>query len=350
MYQPGFNANLGTSGHRASSSVNYLSSYDHQHVPPPTSSHFLPHQPIQNLMIQPTMVGIVPPPPLHIQNAHMMNMMNYQQQQQQHHQQQQIQQQQLQQQQPTTGGINSVLEYDLNNMSTFLSWCAFGMLKQNRNPSKNFESLVNSVLFATRLPKSTIIIALEYMNQRFSLKKLDNLSESDIFVKLIVSLILGNKFNDDNTFTNRSWCGATGLDLNLLNEQEMIWLDEVNWQLNVVNFESNIVTLEECWKTWLDKYSPSSPISNQPSPTYNSLPSSPVSPYSAYYPSSSPTLPYSNSSPNGSIWNYQMYPYHQPQPQQQQQPNIWSYTPYQYQNQNFVGYTNPYYSYNMASC
>ncbi|EGV65391.1 hypothetical protein CANTEDRAFT_102877 [Yamadazyma tenuis ATCC 10573] len=287
-------------------------------------------------------------------------------------------------QQPPTGGINSVLEYDLTNMSTFLSWCAFGMLKQNRNPTKDFEGLVNSVLFATRLPKSTIIIALEYMNQRFSSKGINTLSESEIFIKLIVGLILGNKFNDDNTFTNRSWCGATGLQISVLNEEEMTWLQEVKWNLNVVNFESNIITLEECWKTWLEKYTPKDvSVSTYSSPVYSnpSIPSSPVSPdYNVYYPSSSPTLPYSNSSPtkySDAMWNPQQpvphlavqslpsnanVNHHQHQHQHQHQNSIWSYTPnypnnlpishqpIQYLNSNFVGYTNPYYTFNMASC
>lgn len=320
------------------------------------------------------------------------------------HQQQQQQAQAQGGQQATTGGINSVLEYDLTNMSTFLSWCGFGMLKQNRNPSKEFENLINSVLFATRLPKSTIIISLEYMNQRFSNKQFGELSESEIFIKMIVSLILGNKFNDDNTFTNRSWCGATGLQIDILNKEEKEWLSEVNWQLNVVNFESNIITLEECWKTWLDKYSSSknSPAeegakTNTSSPVHsmvggsgsevslnyhNSLNTSPYNNYYNYYNQSLPSSPvsneynYYNSSPmsssspakfaQDSIWsNQQRQPPHQPPVGDNS--NIWSYTPnyqftphhshnlsinqpMQYLNSNFVGYTNPYYTFNMASC
>ncbi|KAK6456418.1 cyclin-like protein [Scheffersomyces xylosifermentans] len=252
------------------------------------------------------------------------------------------------------GGINSVLEYDLNNMATFLSWCAFGMLKQSRNPTKEFEGLVVSVLFATRLPKSTIVIALEYMNQRFSSKKdLTNsiLTEHEIFVYLVVALILANKFNDDNTFTNKSWCGATGLELALLNRYEKEWLEECKWSLNVVNFESNILTLEECWKTWLEKYgsisspaqaeaattvlqSPPSSVSPgyypNSSPIYNhqysyksyaSIPTSPV--YSAaekqyYYPSSSPVV---SSPPEAPMLWSQQPPHLHPTN------NIWSYTP-----------------------
>lgn len=369
MYQSQYHQNLGTGGHRATSSFNYLSQYSfhpdqsHQAVPVP-STHYLP-PPSSNMlpqpqpMIQPTMVGVLPPPPpppLHAQLPNYPYMMP-----QAHHvqyqHQPQPQPQQNQQHQEAAGGINPVLEYDLNTMSTFLSWCAFGMLKQRRNPTKDFENLVNSVLFATRLPKSTIVISLEYMNQRFSGNSIEELSESDIFVKLITGLILGNKFNDDNTFTNKSWCGATGLNVEILNKEEQQWLKDVNWQLNVVNFESNILTLEECWKTWLDKYcagqEDASPVNNS-----MAIPSSPISPgYSPNYysnygssPVSSP-IKYSHDSiwstnNNSNIWsyapNYQFSPHHNPNPPVHQ--------PIQYLNSNFVGYTNPYYTFNMASC
>lgn len=232
------------------------------------------------------------------------------------------------------GGINSVLEYDLNTMSTFLSWCSFGMLKQSRNPTKEFESLVVSVLFATRLPKSTIIIALEYMNQRFSAQELGLLNEHEIFSHLIVSLVLANKFNDDNTFTNKSWCGATGLDLKVLNKLEKNWLEEVKWSLNVVNFESNILTLEECWKTWLDKYGNGKSTSTATSPIVsrdhaNTIPSSPIK-YSSSpvqtYKSSIPSSPvYYNHEQSSSYYNYTQSPIvTSPVKYKRQESSIWS--------------------------
>lgn len=299
--------NLGTAGHRASSSYGYM----------------LYHQPDACM---PRDLQVAPPPPP------------------------------AQAQQPpgvpevANGGITSVLEYNINHMATFVSWCTFGILKQNCNPTAEFDQLVVLVLFATRLPKSTIIIALEYMNQRYLFRQVGALNEQQIFTVLIVLLILANKFNDDNTFTNRSWCGAAGLAIESINHEEKEWLCEVKWQLNVVNFEDNIRTLEECWSTWLEKYTCKSkqpPIQTagpaEPShPSYSSIPSSPL------YGSS----PIRHPSPaHDSMWTH---------PQ-----SIWTYTPsYQYPQpiyhqvqpqyvdpgmQGFVGYSNPYYNY-MASC
>lgn len=359
MYQSqNYYQSLGTAGHRATSSYNYMPQYtpgDYYNAPQSQHGHSrsfysnyqpcgVPQAPQQQFMAPPQMGAVPPlqaPAPAPIA-----------------------------QDQPSNGGINSVLEYDLNSMSTFISWCTYGMLKQDKSPSKEFENLVVSVLFATRLPKSTIIIALEYMNQRFSNKNFGDLKEQEIFTRLIVSLVLGNKFNDDNTFTNRSWCGATGLQIEVINKEEKEWLSEINWQLNVVNFESNIRTMEECWKTWLEKYSTNSNY-NSPTVPQNYSPYTPNTYQSSSIPSSpnyhEPSYSYGYTSPTASsptkyshdsIWANTS--------STKQNNNIWSYTPtYQYVpnnsmfpdpvnnyfgSSNFVGYANPYYNYNMASC
>ncbi|SGZ51438.1 CIC11C00000001404 [Sungouiella intermedia] len=274
---------------------------------------------------------------------------------------------------PVTGGINAVLEYEPQNMAAFLCWCAFGMLNQNRSPSKEFEKDVVSILYATRLPKSSIVIALEYLNQRFSNTYLGNLSELEMFVKIVVALVLANKFNDDNTFTNRSWCGATGLRIELLNSEEATWLKEVNWKLNVVNFQVNIKTLEECWRTWMSKYStlPAMPavsasycspaLSNDSFHNYSSIPSSPVyeSSGSSMYntsPESSSPIKFSLDWPVNSMPLSQPHFHARPNPYVPVQPqSIWSYTPSQYQyvppvnELGYYGCANPYYC-SMASC
>lgn len=273
-----------------------------------------------------------------------------------------------------TGGINTVLEYEPQNMAAFLCWCAFGMLNQNRSPSKAFENDMVSILYATRLPKSSIIIALEYLNQRFANANVGYMSELELFIKIVVALVLANKFNDDNTFTNRSWCGATGLVIELLNAEEATWLKEVNWQLNVVNLQVNIKTLEECWTTWMAKYStqPAAPAAaaNYCSPVlsqdsfnnYSSIPSSPV------YESSMSSM-YSNTSPESSSpikfsldWPVSSKPLSQPFNMRTnpyvplQLLYIWAYTPPQYQHMppvndpGYYGCANPYYNCSMASC
>lgn len=272
-----------------------------------------------------------------------------------------------------SGGINSQLEYEPTDMSAFICWCVFGMLNQARNPNKEFESAVVSILYATRLPKSTIVIALEYLNQRFSSVALGHLQEDEILNTLVIALMLANKFNDDNTFTNRSWSGATGIDIKVLNSEEAAWLKAVNWQLSVVKFTDNIRTLEECWKTWLEKYSTqstkpaysaTSSRKMYASPSMSSdgycssIPSSPT-----YQPSYSSGYSQMNSSPvryqpDSYGWNSSGYSMRSQYMAPQQ--SIWAYTPNQYQympqpdpmmnGAAYFGYSNPYYACNMASC
>lgn len=237
---------------------------------------------------------------------------------------------------PVNGGISAVLDYDAANMAAFLSWCAFGMLGQTRNPSKEFEGVVVLILHATRLPKSTIIIALEYLNQRFSSSALGPLAERELFLKLVVALVLANKFNDDNTFTNRLWAGATGLAIDQINQEERAWLAAVKWQLNVVKYQPNINTLEECWRTWMDKFASSAVVSPVPD-YYASVPQSPT--YDLPVDSSPIDISYD--------WNqyYARNPYVAPQP------SIWAYSnQYQYAPPtDYYGYV-PYYNNGVAIC
>ncbi|EMG50089.1 Cyclin-like protein [Candida maltosa Xu316] len=172
--------------------------------------------------------------------------------------------------------MNGAINYQVHQMSNFISWVAFGVLKQARQPSSLFSEKVSSVLQATRLPMGTILTALEYVNQRFSAKPIINntmiLSEEVTFHVLIVGFILANKIMDDSTFTNKSWEQASGLDLNLLNKLERDWLEEVKFNLSPTNFENNIAILQECYYTWLSRFSSSGASYSNVNPSYLNTP------------------------------------------------------------------------------
>jgi len=72
------------------------------------------------------------------------------------------------------------------------------------------------------------------------------------FVKVVVALMLANKFNDDNTFTNKSWSDASGIPVEVLNREEKVWLEDIKWSL-LVN-ESDIWALEQYWESWIRNY------------------------------------------------------------------------------------------------
>lgn len=150
------------------------------------------------------------------------------------------------------GGVASVLDYDLDQMVKFLSWVTFGLVKKSMNPSLNFQKSINSVLAATRLPKSTLLLAINYLSNKmdddytFSY----NYNEDEIFKILITALILANKFNDDKTFRNKSWSDATSLPLLEINKLERFWLMDCNYELFKTN---SFAMVESCWNTWCIK-------------------------------------------------------------------------------------------------
>ncbi|CCG23334.1 Clg1 cyclin-like protein [Candida orthopsilosis Co 90-125] len=125
-----------------------------------------------------------------------------------------------------------------------------------REKQEGFDKAVSSLLYATRLPKSTIFIGLVYLNQRFpgyNASSYNSEGKVSSLVNLVVALMLANKFNDDNTFTNKSWSDATGLPIEVLNKEEKQWLEEIKWGLSVVNFEADILALEEYWETLIQR-------------------------------------------------------------------------------------------------
>ena len=160
------------------------------------------------------------------------------------------------QEQTTSGGVNGgvshVLDYDIEIMAEYVAktaYIAFGV-DLNTTSTYTFNNMATelttghdlflkglvSVLNATRLPSTTIFQALDFLFKY--LGKLPKGPESIggtavnvIYQNTMISFILANKFNDDKTFTNKSWSQATGMDLHVINEYEVVWLNTLEWRL-----------------------------------------------------------------------------------------------------------------------
>ncbi|KAI5958890.1 CLG1 [Candida theae] len=104
---------------------------------------------------------------------------------------------------------------------------------------------VTAILKATSLSISTVLIGIIYTKRRYPYNVR--------LVNLVVGFALANKFNDDNTFTNRSWSTASGVAVEELNREEKQWLEDIKWGLSVVNFEAEILALEQFWETWIQR-------------------------------------------------------------------------------------------------
>lgn len=149
---------------------------------------------------------------------------------------------QKQESQNANGGVTSILDYDINLITDYIvksSMIAFGLENFINNSTNNNNEWLNdkikTVLLATRLPSVTIFLGLDYL-----FKYLDKLSNnfysiggnsmSIIYGNLMIAFILANKFNDDKTFTNKSWSIATNLELIEINNLEKKWLEKFNWK------------------------------------------------------------------------------------------------------------------------
>ncbi|PRT56863.1 Meiotically up-regulated gene 80 protein [Wickerhamiella sorbophila] len=152
--------------------------------------------------------------------------------------------------QNTVKPVTPVLDYDLNVMSAFLSTMASGIML-NRKPlwtdleQETFQKFVYMTLSSTRLSKHTVILALVYLSKRWSLGDLPLQHDiHGLYILFVVSLVLANKCHDDNTFTNASWCQATGISSVEITKAEISWLAKISWSLELASMEC------EGWNKW----------------------------------------------------------------------------------------------------
>ncbi|KAK9471168.1 uncharacterized protein V1510DRAFT_218645 [Dipodascopsis tothii] len=150
--------------------------------------------------------------------------------------------------QNTVGGVSAKLDYDLPLMADFLSSMACAVIKCKLPLSLAFKKFTSQILSSTRLPCSTIILALVYLSKRCEAGITIPRDPSSVYKLLIVSLLLANKFNDDNTFTNKSWAEVTGMPIADLTKIEAEWLVAVEWKLNLKDHE-----LQD-WNKWLQRW------------------------------------------------------------------------------------------------
>lgn len=155
-----------------------------------------------------------------------------------------------------TGGVSAKLDYDMERMTDFVTERTMSMYAYHNSSicladiditrsftrssqhgmqgQPAFRKWVHQVLSATRLPSATILLSLHFLNDRIENHR-DSVmpGENSMYRLLAVSLILGSKFLDDNTFINRSWSDVTSIKVGELNLLEMKWLQLIGYSLHV---------------------------------------------------------------------------------------------------------------------
>lgn len=156
---------------------------------------------------------------------------------------------------PVVGGVAAHLDYEMEQMVDFVSESAQGMyalshtsicfadidvaqsLIPNTSVPPAFRKYVSQVLSSTRLPSSTILYGLYYLDQRMTALSKEgrypNGNSGHIYRMLTTALLLGSKFLDDNTFQNRSWSEVSNISVQELNILELEWLKSMQWGLHI---------------------------------------------------------------------------------------------------------------------
>lgn len=190
-----------------------------------------------------------------------------------------------------SGGVSAKLDYNLDEMSQFIASKALEIMGKRPGISKielsgpsfidSFKKFTFQVLAATRLPRSTLILSLVYLSDRWSKGSIPKTSSAihDVYKMLVVALLLANKFHDDNTFTNKSWNEATGVPIADLGLIESDWLRTIQWTLHLEKSQGwdEWNQVYEYWISNNRKHS-SSPYRSPYSPvvSHNSYPLSPL--------------------------------------------------------------------------
>ena len=180
------------------------------------------------------------------------------------------QQRQAPKEEKATGGVSAKLDYDMERMTDFVTEATQSMYAYHNSPicladidvtrsfqhsmqsQPAFRKWVQQVLSATRLPSATILLSLHYLNDRVAnFPESVAAGETQIYRLLAVSLILGSKFLDDNTFINRSWSDVTAIKVAELNLLEMKWLHLINYELHIdPNAQNGLQAWLDAWKDY----------------------------------------------------------------------------------------------------
>jgi hypothetical protein len=154
------------------------------------------------------------------------------------------------------GGVCAVLDYEVELMADYVSEMATRVVMPRSTVNAAFRKFVSQILTSTRLPSTTILLGMNYLAKRINIMHVagqTNHTEGQVWRMLTISLLLGSKFLDDNTFQNKSWSEVSGIPVQELNSLEYEWLGAISWCLYVNLDESkDYKAWLSNWKEWLE--------------------------------------------------------------------------------------------------
>lgn len=152
------------------------------------------------------------------------------------------------------GGVCAVLDYEVEVMAEYVAEMAIRVVTPEAPVTPAFRKFVSQILTSTRLPSTTILLGMNYLAKRINSMKSHGpykASEGQVWRYLTVSLLLGSKFLDDNTFQNRSWSEVSGISVSELNALEFDWVQAMSWRLYVnLDMSKDYQAWLENWRDW----------------------------------------------------------------------------------------------------
>ncbi|KXG48647.1 uncharacterized protein PGRI_025170 [Penicillium griseofulvum] len=111
-------------------------------------------------------------------------------------------------------------------------------------PTVGFQKWVSTILSTTQVSQNVILLALLFI---YRLKKFNSGvkgKKGSEFRLMTVALMLGNKYLDDNTYTNKTWAEVSGIAVHEIHIMEVEFLSNIRYDL----FSS-----EDEWSRWHTK-------------------------------------------------------------------------------------------------
>ncbi|KAM7185817.1 Cyclin domain containing protein [Naviculisporaceae sp. PSN 640] len=151
--------------------------------------------------------------------------------------------------------------------------------------SQNFHKWVHQVLSTTQVTQNVILLALMFIYRLKNATRTVKGRPGSEYRLLTVALMLGNKFLDDNTYTNKTWADVSGISVGEIHVMEVEFLSNMRYSL---------LASKEQWEEWLVKlaqfYEYMQRAQRSPSPSPLLIPSPTARASDAVSPASSATL------------------------------------------------------------
>ncbi|KAL0931480.1 cyclin-related 2 [Colletotrichum truncatum] len=117
-------------------------------------------------------------------------------------------------------------------------------LTEYATPFPQFKKWAYSVLSTTQVTQNVILLALLFVYRLKTTNPVVKGRSGSEYRLLTVALMLGNKFLDDNTYTNKTWAEVSGISVQEIHVMEVEFLSNMRYSL--------LATKEE-WEEWLVK-------------------------------------------------------------------------------------------------